>query len=55
MSDDEKAERLRELAAQTDDPKERDHLLDAAAEAEGSSLLGVGSHRAKVDDDRRSV
>lgn len=39
------ADRLRELAADTDDEQERERLLGAAAEAEGASLNGAGFAR----------
>lgn len=43
------ADRLRELAADTDDEQERDRLLGAAAEAEGQSLNGAGFARPSSD------
>lgn len=39
------ADRLRQLAADTDDENERERLLGAAAEAEGQSLNGAGFAR----------
>lgn len=41
----ERASRLRDLAAETDDAEEREKLLGAAAEAEGTSLNGAGFSR----------
>jgi hypothetical protein len=40
-----RARTLRELAAKTENPEERDRLLGAAAEAEGLSLNGAGFAR----------
>lgn len=43
------ATRLRELAADEKDPKERERLLEAAAEADGDSLNGAGFARPSSD------
>lgn len=40
-----KADRLREQAAKTEDPEKRDRLLDAAAEYAGKSLGGTAAPR----------
>lgn len=42
------AERLRDLAARTDDPVERDRRLDSAAELDRVSLTGDGSQRERA-------